>query len=78
LGHLFFLKLKHLTLKGKIPKKLSTLKPPKSADCLFGAITKLPWFGKESASSHKVFVAVNLGEMVSVDQMESTKVGFFA
>jgi hypothetical protein len=42
------------------------------------AMTKLPWHGKESASSHKVFITTKLGETVSVDQMESTKVGFFA
>jgi hypothetical protein len=39
LGHLSFQKLKQLTLKGKIPKKLSKLKPPKCAGCLFGAMT---------------------------------------
>jgi hypothetical protein len=42
LGHLSFQKLKQLALNGKIPKKLSKLKPPKCADCLFGAMTKLP------------------------------------
>jgi hypothetical protein len=41
-------------------------------------MTKLPWCGKESAFSHKAFVAAKLGEMVSVDQMESTEVGSFA
>jgi hypothetical protein len=78
LGHLSFLKLKQLALNGKIPKKLSKLKSPKCTGCLFGVMTKLPWCGKDSASSHKVFVATKRGETVSVDQMESTKVGFFA
>jgi hypothetical protein len=41
-------------------------------------MTKLPWHGKESALSHKIFVATKPGEIVSVDQMESTEVGFFA
>jgi hypothetical protein len=76
LGHHFFQKLKQLALNGKFPKKLSKLKPPRCTGCLFGAMTKLPWCGKESASSHKVFVATKLGEMVSVDQMKSTEVGF--
>ncbi len=40
-------------------------------------MTKLPWRGKESALSHKIFVATKPGEIVSVDQMESTEVGFF-
>jgi hypothetical protein len=78
LGHLSFQKLKQLALNGKIPKKLSKLKPPKCTRCLFDAMTKLPWRGKESASSHKVFIATKPGETVSVDQIESMEVGFFA
>ncbi len=57
LGHLPFPKLKQLALNGKIPKELAKLMPPKCAGCLFGAMTKLPWCGKESKSSHKVFIA---------------------
>ncbi len=41
-------------------------------------MTKLPWHGKESKSSHEVFVATKPGETVLVDQMISTKLGFFA
>ncbi len=79
LGHLSFQKLKkQLALNGEIPKKLSKLKPPKCAGYLFGAMTKLPWRDKESASSHKIFAAAKPGEIVSVNQMESTEVGFFA
>ncbi len=78
LGHLSFQKLKQLALNGKIPKKLSKLKPPKCAGCLFGTMTKLPWRGKESALSHEIFITTKPGEIVSVDQMESTEVGFFA
>jgi hypothetical protein len=78
LGHLSFQKLKQLALNGKIPKKLSKLKPPKCAGCLFGVMTKLPWRGKESSSSHEIFVAAKPGEIVLVHQMESTEVGFFA
>jgi hypothetical protein len=78
LGHLPFPKLKPLALNGKIPKKLAKLTPPKCAGCLFGAMTKLPWRGKESKSSHKVFVTTKPGETVSVDQTTLTEVGFFA
>ncbi len=77
LGHLSFQKLKQLALNGKIPKKLLKLKPPKCAGCLFGVMTKLPWCVKELALSHKIFVATKPGEIVSVDQMELTEVGFF-
>ncbi len=41
-------------------------------------MTKLPWRGKELALSHKIFVATKPGEIVSVNQMESIEVGFFA
>jgi hypothetical protein len=78
LGHLTFAKLKQLTLNGEIPKKLVNITPPKCPGCLFGAMTKIPWRGKETKASHKVFIATKPGECVSVDQMASTEVGFFA
>jgi hypothetical protein len=67
LGHLPFSKLKQLTLNGEIPKKLAKVMPPKYAGCLFGAMTKNPWRGKEIKASHEVFVATKPGECVSVN-----------
>jgi len=78
LGHLTFAKLKQLALNGEIPKKLVKIKPPKCAGCLFGSMTKIPWRGKETKASHEVFIATKPGECVSVNQMASTEVGFFA
>ena len=78
LGHLPFLRLKQLAINGEIPKKLAKVAPPKCAGCLFGAMTKIPWRGKETKSSHEVFVATKPGECVSVDQMTSTELGFVA
>jgi hypothetical protein len=78
LGHLTFPKLKQLALNGEIPKKLAKVLPPKCAGCLFGAMTKLPWQGKETKADHEVFVATKPGECISVDQMTSTEVGFYA
>jgi hypothetical protein len=78
LGHLTFPKLKQLALNGETPKKLAKVLPPKCAGSLFGAMTKLPWQGKETKADHKVFVATKPGECISVDQMTSTKVGFYA
>ena len=77
MGHLPFPKLKQLARNGEIPKKLAKLAAPKCAGCLFGAMTKLPWCGKEYKSSHEVFVATKPGETISVNQMTSTEVGFF-
>jgi hypothetical protein len=76
LGHLAFSKLKQLALNGEIPQKLAKVKPPACMGCLFGAMTKVPWKGRETSS--KVFVATKAGHCVSVDQMISTQVGFIA
>jgi hypothetical protein len=78
LGHLTFAKLKQLALNEEIPKKLATVTPPKCTGCLFDAMTKIPWRGKETKASHEVFIATKPGECISVNQMASTEVGFFA
>jgi hypothetical protein len=78
LGHLSFPKLKLLATNGEIPRRLAKVAPPKCTGCLFGAMTKLPWCSKESKSSHEVFAATKPGECISIDQMISTQVGFFA
>ena len=77
-GHLTFAKLKQLVLNGGIPKKLAKVTPPKCAGCLFGAMTKIPWHGKETKASHEVFITTKPGECISVDQRASTEAGFFA
>jgi hypothetical protein len=78
LGHLTFPKLKQLALNGKIPKKLIKELPPKCAGCLFGAMTKLPWQGKETKADHEVIVATKPRECISANQMTSMEVRFFA
>ncbi len=78
LGHLTLPKLKQLTLNGKIPKKLAKVLPAKCAGCLFGAMTTLPWRGKETKADDKVFVATKPGECILVDQMTSMEVDFYA
>jgi hypothetical protein len=78
LGHLPFSKLKQLALNREIPKNLAKVKLPKCAGCLFGAMTKIPWQGKEAKASHEVFIATKLGECISIDQITLTEVGFYA
>ncbi len=78
LGHLPFSNLKQLALNGEIPRKLDKARPPKCAGCLFGAMTKIPWRGRETKASHKIFVATKPGQRISVDQMTSTVVRFYA
>jgi hypothetical protein len=55
LRHLAFSKLKQLALNEEIPRQLAKVKPPACVGCLFGAMTKVPWKGRETSS--KVFVA---------------------
>ncbi len=76
LGHLSFPKLKILAKIGKIPKHLANVLPPVCTGCAFGAMTKVPWRGKEAVKT--VFKATKPGQCVFVDQMKSTQVGFFA
>jgi hypothetical protein len=67
LGHLPFTKLKQLALNGEIPKKLAKAKPPKCAGCLFGAMTKIPWCGRETKASQEVFIVTKPGECVFIN-----------
>jgi hypothetical protein len=78
LSHLAFSKLKQLALNGKIPQRLAKVKPPTCAGCHFGAMTKVPWKGRENSSNHQVFVATKAGQCVSVAQLISTQVGFIS
>jgi hypothetical protein len=76
LGHLAFSKLKQLALNGETNQQLAKVKPPACAGCLFGAMTKVPWKGRETSSD--VFVATKAGQCVSVNQMILMQVGFIA
>jgi hypothetical protein len=76
LGHLSFPKLKALAKIGEIPKHLANVLPPVCAGCAFGAMTKVPWRNMEVTRT--VFKATKPGQCVSVDQMMSTQVGFYA
>jgi hypothetical protein len=61
LGHLPFVKLKQLALNKEIPKKLVKVKPPKCAGCLFGAMTRIPWRGRETKASREVLLQPSQG-----------------
>jgi hypothetical protein len=78
LGHLAFKKLQQLACHGEIPKRLVNVHAPtRCAGCLFGAMTKVPWRGKECKSEHTAFVATKPGKCVSVDHLILTEPGFF-
>ena len=78
LGHASFKARKQMAKNGEISKQLAKVPLPRCAGCLFGAMTKIPWRGKESKASHEVFVTTKPGECILVNQMVSTQVGFYA
>ncbi len=67
-----------LAKNGEIPRRQTKVPPPKCVGCLFGAMTRVPWRGKELKSMHEVFVETKPGECMSVDHLVSTQQGFFA
>jgi hypothetical protein len=78
LGHMSFAKLKLMSALGILPRRLSSVHPPKCAGCIYGAMTKRPWRTKASPSQVKTVVVTGPGDCVSVDQLESSTPGFVA
>ena len=77
LGHLPFDRVKQLADKGQLPKRLLTCHTPFCAACQYGKMTKRPWRVKgEDKGTAKT--ATYPGQVVSVDQLESTSPGFIA
>jgi hypothetical protein len=75
LGHLSFSKLKLMAVLNIIPRKLSLIKPPKCACCLYGKMTRTPWRTK-AKNNRQIRTATTAGQCISVDQMESSTLGF--
>ena len=75
LEHLPFDRIKQLADKGQLPKRLLTCHTPFCAACQYGKMTKRPWRVKgEDKGTAKT--ATYPGQVVSVDQLESTSPGF--
>jgi hypothetical protein len=74
LGHISFFKLKQMAFLGLIPRRLYDIKPPKCAACCFGKAIKRPWRTKSQPG--RIHQCSQPGECVSVDQMESSTLGF--
>ncbi|KAL7483433.1 hypothetical protein ACHAW6_009085 [Cyclotella cf. meneghiniana] len=75
LGHLAYDKLKKLSKRGEIPKKLKDLIPSMCTGCLFGTMTKVLWCTTSEHQS-KVFAATYPGQCTSVDQFQSSQADF--
>jgi hypothetical protein len=78
LGHTSFAKLKLMSALGILPRRISSVHPPKCAGCIFGAMTKKPWRTKASPSQVNTVVVTGPGDGVSVHQLESGTPGFVA
>ena len=79
LGHASFRRIKLLALLGILPRRLAFVQQPKCAGCIFGALTKRPWRTKATPNQrNKIFQANAPGDCVSVDQLESSLLGFIA
>ena len=78
LGHMSFAKIRLLASLGILPRHITTVKPPKCAGCLYGAMTKRPWRTKGNQQQNKISTVTTPGACVSVDQLESATAGFIA
>ena len=80
LGHLSFKMINTMDTIGLFPKRIATAPIPKCAGYMFSATTKKPWRKKGAAGRHVVRTTkiTQQGQCVSVDQLESTQVGFIA
>ena len=77
LGHLLFDRVKQLATKRKLPKPLLTCPTPFCAACQYGKMTRRPWRVKGD-NKGTANMATDPGQIVSVDQLESTSPGFIA
>jgi hypothetical protein len=78
LGHLSFRRIKRMAELGILPRKLAQVNPPKCDGCLFGAMTKKHWRNKGKSPKGVGHLATAPGQMVSVDQLESSAAGFIS
>ena len=72
-----FDRMKQLTNKGQLPKRLLTCHTPFCAACQYGKMTKRPWRVKGD-NKEMAKAATYPGQVVSVDQLESTSPRFIA
>jgi hypothetical protein len=77
LNHLSYDRMRGLMKRGLLPKRLLDVKEPCSAACQYGRLHRRPWRDKGDEAPNTL-IATAPGQIVSVDQMESTTVGFIA
>ena len=77
LGHLPFTRMKEMMNQGTLPGRLLKIDTPFCVPCQYGKMTRRPLRVKVDAQ-HKTKIATQPGQVVSVDQLESSTLGFVA
>ena len=77
LGHLPFPRIQAMAQAGDLPKRLAKARIPVCAPCRFGRATKIPWRTRGTQQG-SVRTATQPGQVISVDQLESTTPGLIA
>jgi hypothetical protein len=75
LGHESFSHLQWMAQSGVLPQRLATCRVPQCTACYYGKASQRPWREKGSAYRNKIASATVPGQIVSVDQMQSTVPG---
>jgi hypothetical protein len=78
LDHLPFKKIKGMAELGLLPKRLAQVTSPKCTGYMFGYMTNKPCRSKGKKPKRVGHVATSPGQMVSVDQLESSASGFIS
>jgi GAG-pre-integrase domain len=75
LGHESFANLQAMAKAGILPNRLANCRIPQCAACHYGKASKVPWRVKGDPKDGKLFEATVTGQVVSVDQLQSTVPG---
>ncbi|KAL7556286.1 hypothetical protein ACA910_016078 [Epithemia clementina (nom. ined.)] len=78
MGHLPFSRMIQMAKAGTLPSGLAKCPKPFCSACQYGKLTKKPWQHKGGPEKSPTRLVAAPGQVVSVDQLESTSVGFIA
>ena len=73
LGHQFFKRLKGMAANGVLSCKLTHCHTPYCTACQFGKLTRQPW--RTKGNQPKLATATSPGQVIAVEQMESSTLG---
>ena len=77
-GHIPMRKLQEMAKQGILPRRLANCNIPTCSACLFARATRRPWRGKIRRDTDNNETPTAVGEVVSVDQLESPTPGLIA